>query len=230
MRLLLFPTLLFAISLPLSAVDSGIGVTDVFDPASGRRPIVGEWVEYLVCHPVDPLENSLSPNPIAPPPESDANAAEPLVIDGNVIFPPIAEPPVSWRALPLRLVFVGREEDGYRVAMTFAGETGEYLLPARPRAAGSGQEFRYKTPQSDPGVARHLVGDLEYEVTVTERRGDTHGFVRYFHRDLPFGIARFATADVDIILVGMGESTPPAFPLALPAPPRPSPGALYTKE
>lgn len=230
MRLLFLSTILFAVSVPLSAADSGIGIADVFDPESGRRPVIGEWVEYLVCHPVDPLENSLVPNPIPPPPETDAGTAQPVVVDNSVIFPPAAEPAASWRALPLRLVFTGQEDDGYRVVMTFAGETGERLLPFRAPAAEENRTFRYKEPQPEPRAARHMVGDLEYEVSVTERRGESHGFIRYVHRDLPFGIARFATADVDIILVGMGDGTPPAFPLTPGAPPRPSPGALYGKD
>ncbi|MCC8179990.1 MAG: hypothetical protein LIP23_03640, partial [Planctomycetes bacterium] len=34
----------------------------------GRLPRPGEWLEFTICYPLDPLENSLSPEPQPPPP------------------------------------------------------------------------------------------------------------------------------------------------------------------
>ncbi|MCC8189300.1 MAG: hypothetical protein LIP77_01515, partial [Planctomycetes bacterium] len=56
-------------------------------------------------------------------------------------------------------------------------------------------------------------------------------YVRLASPALPYGIARFATEDVDVILVALGDGPPPAeFPLPLAAPPQPPPGRLLLLE
>lgn len=216
---------LLVLAAPAAAGDPGESVPDIFDPAAGRRPAVGEWLEYLVAYPADPLENRLGPHPLPPPAGKKPPPKTRVVGPGLIIDEPVFEPGGAWRALPLRLIVREREENGYRVTMTFAGTARDLFLPAtRPEKPA---EFRYEPPQPEPGNARHRVGDNDFEVRVTERRGRRSGFIRYFHPDLPFGIARFATADLDLILVATGTGEPPPFPAALAEAPNPAPGALY---
>lgn len=216
--------LIFSLTACSRAGDAPGGFDAVFD-ASARKPVLGEWLEYRVAIPVDPMENSLSPSPI--PPSEPAGIPPPRVVelDGEAyVFRPTFEAVPAWRVLPLRLEILHPLDDGYRARMTFEGKTREVVLPGI--ASGSEMDFRYDAPQPPDGTAvLRLDGDT-YEVTVCRRVGEA-GFVRHSHPDLPFGLARFATEHVDIVLVGMGTGTPPAFPLHLDAEPFPTLGELY---
>lgn len=229
---LMIPLLVLSAGFFASAADDAgalRGVPDIFDATAARRPAAGEWLEYLVAYPVDPLENRLHPRPLPPPPASSpAPAAEtggqPDPIGDHPDFIPVFEPPAVWRSVPLRLEVLGTEDDGtLRVRMTFAGTTQETALPLPARAEDD--PYQYDHPQPEDGRTVHRLVGGEVEVTVRARRGDGYGFVRHYNRDLPFGIARFATPDVDLILIGYGTGEPPAFPLA--GQPEPAPGTLY---
>lgn len=219
--------ILLAIPLSLTAGDADSTLPDTFDSAIGRRPVAGEWLEYLVAYPIDPLENSLVPNPVPPPSRSDANQPPPVVTDEYVIHQPISEPFPAWRVLPLRMVLLTVEDNGYRVAVTFAGTTREHFWPAQPESSNTrAPAFQYDMPLTEQ-TAEYRVGGERFDALVTKRHGENLGFIRLHHHDIPFGIARFATADIDLILVGMGTNAPPDFPLRLPEQPHPPPGALY---
>ncbi len=70
------------------------------------------------------------------------------------------------------------------------------------------------------------IGDLFYDVQVFRDPDPETGFVRHVNRELPFGLARFATPYVDVILVDMGSGDEPPFPSARAAV-SPPPGALW---
>lgn len=204
-------------------------VAGVFAPAAGRQPRPGEWLEYLVAFPVDPLENELRSDPAPPlPAPGGRGAAVVELADGLVITKPEFDPPESWRIVPLRLEVLGRAEQDLQVRMTFAGVVHETVLPTTPVPPAVG--FRYDEPQPENREIEFRLGDASLMAEVTSRVAENHGFIRYWNAELPFGLARFATGDVDLVLVGMGEGTPPAYPLRLRTPPEPPPGTLYVRE
>lgn len=210
------------------AADPGSGLEAAFGSGSSRKPSPGEWLEYLVAYPADPLENELRPDP-APALPANADDADNFVAldDETFIVKPSFEPAAAWRALPLRLEIIRPDNDGLRARMTFEGESREVLLPfTAPKIAS---EFHYEEPQPATERAVHRIGDRVYEVEATRRPAEQYGFVRYEHAELPFGLARFATESVDLILVGMGSGPPPPFPLRLREPVQPPPGRLFAQ-
>lgn len=227
-----FATLFCAILLAAAASAAGETPTlvpDSFNPSEGRPLREREWLEYLVAFPVDPLENSLKTNPVPPPDLPRAPLDPALPGTGEFAFQPAFDPPEAWLALPLRLQIIRVEEEGCQVRITFDGTGRNVFLPLRrPHWATL---FRYEAPQPEDESGIHRIGDAEYPVTVTRRRGSRGGFVRLSSGELPFGLARFASEDVDISLVAMGEGEPPPFPL--PNAERnviPRPGMLYRDE
>lgn len=218
----------FCLAATLAAGETPVFVPDSFNPSAGRMLQVGEWVEYLVAFPIDPLENSLAPNPV-PPPVSEAVEPDPgLPTVGEFPFQPVFDPPEAWLALPLRLEVIRVDEEGLQVRLTFEGMGRNVFLPLRK--PDWGPPFRYEAPQPEDTAAVHVIAGVEYRVTVTRRRDPRGGYVRLGSPDLPFGLARFATENVDIALVGMGEGQPPAFPLAGTGDMSPPPGVLYKDE
>lgn len=209
------------------AAPPALALGDAFDPAAVRRPKAGEWLEYLVAIHADPLENNLSappaPAPAAPPlpnrPEAESYGREhPYLAAFN--------PPTVWKVLPLRLEIREVSGDSCRVAMTFGDEVRTLTLPLAVDPAGAA--FRYDPPQPLDRKSVHQVNGRRLEVDLIRREGRNYGFARLSSAELPFGLARFATADVDVILIGTGTGTPPAFPLAAQGAVDPPPGAFYT--
>lgn len=201
-------------------------VPDVFDPSSARRPRPGEWLEYRIAFPVDPLENSLSAAPVPPLAAKDqplSDGDEESLDAPFAIIPPVLESPEAWRVLPLRLELREITDEGVNAVLTFAGESHEVFLPS------SGEEpadFYYDERQSVDARTSTIVNGSSIDVEVTRRVADDYGFVRYFSPDVPFGIVRFATENVDLVLVGTGYGRPPEFPLDA-GDPNPPAGALY---
>lgn len=186
---------------------------NAFDVSRAKKPGPGDWLEYRIAFPVDPLENSLSPNPAATPLREGGAV---LDIDGDttVFIPePSFEPSVAWRAVPLRLEIQDVLGGGCAAAVRFANETVRVSIPffVEPPKV----EFRYDPVPGDAVPERATV-DLNgapLPVEVIRRTGDGGGFVRYFSPEVPFGVVRFATENVDMILVGSGNGAPPPFPL-----------------
>ncbi len=202
-----------AASTPAAALE----VPDVFDPSSARKPRPGEWLEYLVAFPADPLENSLSPRP------APTAAAETAGAGGEYLA--AFNPPQAWRALPLRLVMRRVGDDSCQASLTFAGETRDVTIPfSRERPAAV---FHYPAPQPIDRKRLHRLNGRPLEVDMARRRGGEYGFVRLSSPDIPFGLVRFATENLDLVLVGMGDSPPPDFPLPAAEAVEPPPGALY---
>ncbi len=115
----------------------------------------GEWLEYRICYPVDPLENSLLPSPLPPPPEPPPEAAKtpPPADDAKpaeeeyVYFRPMFEPPVAWREAPLRLEITQVDDNGCRAELLFEGLRHEAFFPNGTVERGA--RFTYEDPQPD---------------------------------------------------------------------------------
>jgi hypothetical protein len=196
----------------------------IFSGASDARPVrAGEWVEYLISFPTDPLEDSLRP---APPAANDGAWRGPD--EDSFFFPdiePLFEPEITWRSLPLRLEIRAVEPNGCAVTMSFGPRREEVFLPLEQQF---GVPLYYNEPQPATVMDQYVVGDLVFSVETVQRNAPGIGFIRIGSPDLPFGLARFATENVDIALIGMGDSGDmPPFPLENPAGLSPAPGALY---
>ncbi|MDR1519685.1 MAG: hypothetical protein LBU23_06015 [Planctomycetota bacterium] len=220
--------LLAAPSRPAADMGGAAGVVmelpDVFVPGSGRPPRAGEWLEYRISFPVDPLENSLAENPLAAP------GSEPSAPDGAAPekWESAFDPPTIWLTLPLRLETLSVGREACRARLTFAGFSGEVDLPLAPPAGAA--EFHYLAPQPADAAAVHRAGRLDLKCLKTRRRDNERGFVRLSSSDAPFGLLRFATADLDLALVGFGDGLPPAYPLPDGDGMDPPPGRLYREE
>ncbi|MCD8139127.1 MAG: hypothetical protein LUE17_05010, partial [Planctomycetaceae bacterium] len=212
MRAPLLACLLFACFLPVASamdVDASGGVADVFDPSRARPPRPGEWLEFRLAFRADPLEHSLSPDrgEIAP----TARQPQRITREGGEyeFFVPHFEPDRVWRVVPLRIEVREVEENGCNVVMTFAGRSATFFMARKGGPAGVDEpqpetDWFYDPDLSHDTTRTARIGDHTYEVEETRRESERHGFVRWFNREIPFGILRFATPDLDIALVGMG--------------------------
>lgn len=221
--ILVFYTLLYLLVVPASLM-AGEGHAEAVEIAPGQTPVVaitaraprvGEWMEYRIAFPVDPLENSLRADPAPQPQVGDGRlTGEDVVeVDGEYYIRPTFEPGTAWRTLPLRLEIESVDALGFEAFLTFESKRGKYHFPIEGGLPGG--EFVYD-PQKD--MERHVAVSLngtEYEATATIRHGENFGFARMAGEDAPFGLFRFATAHVDLVLVGMGADEPPPFPLNL---------------
>lgn len=207
--------------------DMSGAVADAFAVAQAPQPRPGEWLEYRVAFPVDPLEHSLSPGQgeVAP------SGRTPMRITGGdegelVFFVPHFEPERVWRVAPLRLEVREVEADGCNVVMTFAGRSHELFMP-KAAGGGDGPDFYYDREESADARGEVRIGEHGYEVEETRRISERYGLVRWTSAEVPFGIVRFATPDVDMALVGMGIGRAPDFPLEVRAEIEPPLGLLY---
>lgn len=238
----LFLAVVHGLSGEPGALDAILTVPDPFVPGSGRRPNPGEWLEYRVAFLVDPLEDDLAAS-IKKKADSgeradgsSASESREQAPDSEMDYDFLAnrrwqsafEPPRIWRSLPLRLEVLRTEKEFTRVRMTFAGTAGEFNLPF---SSQSGEfEFEYPYPQPQGAKVSHRLGNVTLEAEQTSRFGNGYGFVRLTNPDAPFGLLRFATPDVDLILVGFGDGIPPAFPLSSGDLADPPPGRLYYQD
>lgn len=223
LRSLAIMSLLAATALQAAVAAEIPGTGDLFDVSAARRPRPGEWLEYLVSYPVDPLENRLDPNPV-PPPGADAGFA----VVPEFFTRPDFEPAVAWRGLPLRLVVLGSDDEAVRARLYFGDRQQDIALPLRSSGPKAG--FIYDFPAPDPEWRQFRLNNLYYEVRFERRRAGDSGFARLTSPELPFGLARFATPDVDVVLVGMGEGEAPEFPLAAADPVEPPLGLFYVDD
>lgn len=203
--------------------------TDAFDFSAAVKPRPGDWLEYLVAFPADPLERELGAGPDDRPGaaavvERDTSApAGSIDFDALVRLQPVFEPPKGWTAVPVRLSIREVGDDGCNAEITFAGDTRAVRLPAD--GGGARAEFQYDSGAEAERTLR--VGGREYVVRELRRGGPGYGFVRWFSAEIPFGTVRFATELVDMQLVGFGRGTPPDFPVRPEEEIAPPPGALY---
>ncbi len=211
------------LDLPPAASAAGPDLADVFDFSQATKPRPGDWLEYLVAFPADPLESSLrnAAGPLPAPPSADAADPDP---GAPAQFQPVFEPPTTWRIVPVRLQIREVDDDGCNAELTFAGQTVPVRLDASPREAQA--EFTYDAGGEAERVVR--IGGAEYRVREVRRTGSGYGFVRWFSAEIPFGTVRFATGHVDVQLVATGRGAPPdEFPSRSASGIAPALGSLY---
>lgn len=215
---------------PTPAEDNPIAHAHDPAPVAARPPRPGEWLEYRLSFPVDPLENSLrsDPAPIQEDSLRRRGREQTVEVDGETFLKPSFEPAIAWRTLPLRLEITAVDSLGFDAYMTFAGQRQPFRFPIKGALPGS--EFHYDQPQEPEQQGVFSIGGVDYEATATSRRTDRYGFVRLAGEEPPFGLFRFASEHVDLILVGMGQGMPPPFPLELEKAIAPPPGYLYEPE
>lgn len=217
--------------LPPAESAAGPDVADVFDFSRAVRPRPGDWVEYHVAFPADPLENSLRTDPALIPgieandsgAAGDAADAEVFDFHSLALLQPVFEPPAAWRIVPVRLEIREVGDDGCNAEVVFAGERRTIRLSAADHGARA--EFHYDA--GSEADRRVRIGGDEYGVREVRRTGSGYGFVRWFSDQVPFGTVRFATGHVDVQLVGVGRGSPPDFPLRLSEVIEPPLGVLY---
>lgn len=202
-------TLLVA-ALCLSAISAAADALPALATGLGRPPRIGEWLDYILAYPVDPLENGLAASPLPPVLRGSAESgAYPL---------PSFDAPEAWRSVPMRLEIRKIEANGVTAALTLAGRTRTVLIPLAGKAGADDDDV-----SSGRFVQRIGFDVMEVEVFRGEDAGGP--FVRCVNRDVPFGLTRFSTRDFDLILTGMGAAQPPEFPQ--PAPDiNPPPGGM----
>lgn len=191
---------------------------------TARPPRPGDWMEYRVAFPVDPLENSLRPDP-APLPQVDIADEVVTGVDGELYITPSFDQRVGWRILPLRLEVTAADALGFAAVLRFEKISRTVRFPIGRGEAGG--EFYYDGPQPPDEKVEIVLDAGRYEGVGIRRNGGNYGFVRWVGEEAPFGLFRFATASVDLILVGMGSGAAPGFPLSVTTPIVPPPGALY---
>lgn len=193
-------------------------VADMLASSGGPVPVPGQWMEYRIAWPADPLEDQLS-RPQLPPADPEAEPA-PIV--------PVFEPPPVWQVMPLRLEITDRTADQLVARMRVDTRTYTVTLPL----AGAPADEAFARDAKQEGQTEEgafALGDTLY-ASRTVRTGTHYGsIVRVLCPDVPFGLARVASADVDLVLTafGMAADAPP-FPINAPQP-QPPFGGLYTR-
>ena len=219
-------------SLPPPESTAGPDLADVFDFSQSPRPRPGDWLEYHLAFPVDPLENSLRTDPapipgidVSPSAPADATNADDGAVDFNslALLQPLFEPPAAWRTVPVRLEIREVDDEGCNAEITFANGT----RPIRLSASGRGAQAEFHYDAGAEADKQIRVGGNDYTVHEVRRTGSGYGFVRWFSPEIPFGTVRFATEHIDVQLVGVGRGTPPDFPLRPAAAIAPALGILY---
>ncbi len=218
------------LTLPLAALTSNApargadaDLLDLFDSEAAPKPHAGQWLEYRVAFPVDPMENALGGNPLPPlkqeepiriqiAPQNDKQKGKGKETEYYIVQPDF-DPPVAWRVLPLRLEIREISIEGIRIFITLAGYSHTVTIDHASDTSLDRfiSKFYYDPPQPEDKTLSYRLGDSDYELTVVQRNHDRYGFVRWFSPLVPFGMVRYATADVDLALVAWGEGKAPDF-------------------
>lgn len=146
-------------------------------------PKAGEWFEYVVAYPLDPMENAIrgiiglaKPTTTATP--GSTLAMTPATADGVAVempppnpTEPAFDPEPVWFAMPLRLEILRVEHQGCRAMLAYAGLRHEVFLPLPRRdEAVSGDEVALPSPAAatpavegdNPDEETELGKDLDY--------------------------------------------------------------------
>jgi hypothetical protein len=253
--------LLFLFLVPLTAMAgeqpaAGMGELPFSVIRGARLPKAGEWLEYVIAFPVDPLEKSMRdffqpadvPGTAADTPEPPPVPAENMPLSQIYLIDrePVFEAPRDWYSMRLRLEITGVDQDGCHAVMRYENRQDVVAIPLDVDPAGGKSviDETEEEPHIDEGVrgdapvdpsqldelfsgigeeerpeasvrefSSHWVGNRSISVEI-ERGGDMLAeYVRLSSRDVPFGVVRFATADIDFVLVDYGVGIAPDFPL-----------------
>ncbi|MCC8179989.1 MAG: hypothetical protein LIP23_03635, partial [Planctomycetes bacterium] len=147
---------------------------------------------------------------------------------------PQFDAPVAWSCSPLRISIRQAVEGGFEATLHIDDTVHQVFLPMPPvqpsqadtPAGADGNEAEQSVPPQPGQPARsQRIGEEMLAVEVEESDDAGGRYVRYLNPELPFGLARFASPDVEVILVGAGSPPEPDFPLR-PFPIEPPAGSL----
>lgn len=147
-------------------------------PASAP-PKAGEWYEYVVAYPLDPMETAIREiidrsKPIITGTSGSAVAMTKSTAEGVLVdtqpaneTEPVFDPEPVWFAMPLRLEILRVDPNGCQVMLTYAGRRDEVFLPLARN--GSSSENESDAAAAGPTVVgdnpkeeEELVKDLDY--------------------------------------------------------------------
>lgn len=214
-----------------------------------KIPAVGDWLEYRLAFPRDPLESTIRRSletrkididalpPAEAPPSGDPEAfreigeldEDPAAPPSGNLFSPRFQPERRWNAMPLRIEVREVRPDGLDVILTLPGYAHDAFIPLAgpplPGVSDSDAGAAPSRPHRQPGLA-HMLGKREYPVAMEWVDDPDKGFARLVSPELPFGLARFASPHCDLVLVEMGGFPAPPFPIPDPRI-EPPPGKLF---
>ncbi|MDR0361795.1 MAG: hypothetical protein LBJ46_03785 [Planctomycetota bacterium] len=209
-------------------------VVAAFGDASEIRkiPAPGDWIEYRIAFPVDPLEDAIrdtlgeaADNATGGMTNGEPRDMRALGYDAG--FSPNFRPKQRWTVMPLRLEIKAVREGGLDVLASYPGFAHESFLPLDRSAlplpfvpGGDDALAGHASANPDAVVEKdftrllHAVGSRKYPVSLERCDDPGNGFVRLVSDDLPFGMARFASPHCDLALVAMGSFPAPEFPVS----------------
>lgn len=145
-------TMIYCLILTTTAAGETLPVQTLLAVPGAKMPRAGEWIEYVVAFPLDPLEYSIraqstAGNGDAPAIAEDADAAP----SANAPHP-VFDPPTAWGSNNLRLEILKVVDQGCQARMTYNGIRHEVFLPLAPPpegVAGQPQPSGPSTPDMD---------------------------------------------------------------------------------
>ena len=130
--------------------DSPIPAFPAVPGAKAPRP--GEWLEYVVSFPLDPLEQSIRASIIPGSDDNERTQTHETRPTPRTATPnPSFDPPIEWGSYPLRLEILSTTREGCNAIMTFNDLRHEVFLPLAPprdnASAMAANQAAIRTPQ-----------------------------------------------------------------------------------
>ncbi len=128
-----------AVAVPVAPANAGEpNLLEVFPKIKNAKiPKKGEWLEYVIAFPLDPLENAMHSLLAADPQTADQTAeqaqtkAAPVAASPTVPSPSF-DPPIVWKAMPLRLEITAVSPQALEADMVYEGLRQAVSLPLGP--------------------------------------------------------------------------------------------------
>lgn len=206
----LFASAFFVLSVVLASA-SGNDSPPLQQPMPIPQP--GDWVEYRVAIPADPLEAEL----INSPERYISESREATLPFANTSSPPTPDLPRRWRQSVFRIEVAVSSPGKCEGVMTTGKNTYKVDIPLgwlSPRTTESGDSQSPEEVKIETSEVEHMVDGAKITVKTETYNHPITGFTRWTNASVPFGLVRLSTAYLDIVLVGSGNGAQPPFPIA----------------